>query len=89
MARMVVTHGVVDVEKWLRLKAERAGAIAALGGKNPVDLAAQDGSKAVAIVTDVDDPDAMVAALSSPPAEVAATMEKHGVVQPMTIYIER
>jgi hypothetical protein len=89
MARMVVTHGVVDVEKWLSFKAERAEAIAALGGRNALDLAAQDGSKAVAIVADVDDPDAMVAALASPPAEVGATMEKHGVVQPMTIYIER
>jgi hypothetical protein len=89
MPKMVVTHGVVDVEKWLSFKAERAEAIAATGVSNSVDLAAQDGSNAVAIIGDADDPAAVLAALASPPAEVAATMERHGVVPPLMIYIEK
>jgi hypothetical protein len=89
MPKMVVTHGVVDVEKWLSFKAERAEAVAATGVSNAVDLAAQDGSNAVAIMGEADDPAAVMAALASPPPEVAATMERHGVVPPLTIYIEK
>jgi hypothetical protein len=89
MPRMVVTHGVVDVEKWLSFKSERAEAVAATGVSNAVDLAAQDGSNAVAIMGDADDPAAVMAALASPSPEVAATMERHGVVPPLMIYIEK
>jgi len=89
MPRMVVTHGVVAVDEWLSFKAERAEAIASMGGLNAVDLVAQDGSNAVAILSDVDDPAGVLAALASPPAELAAAMERHGVVPPLTIYIEK
>ena len=47
MPKMVITHGVVDVENWLSFKAERAGHIAGMGGLNAVDLVAEDGSNAV------------------------------------------
>jgi hypothetical protein len=30
-----------------------------------------------------------MAAISSPPAEVAAAMERHGVLPPVAIYIEK
>jgi hypothetical protein len=89
MPRMVVTHGVADVEKWLSFKAERAEAVAATGVSNAMDLVAQDGSNAVAIVGDANDPAAVLAPLASPPPEVAAAMERHGVVPPLTIYIEK
>ena len=89
MPRMVITHRVVDVEKWLSFKAERAQAIAGMGGLNAVDLVAQDGSNAVDIIGDVEDPAAVLAALASPPAELGAAMERHGVVPPLTIYIEK
>ena len=89
MSKMVVTHGVVDAGKWLSFKAERAEAVAATGVLNAVDLAAQDGINAVAIMGDADDPAAVMAALASPPPEVAATMERHGVVPPLVIYIEK
>ena len=89
MPRMVVTHGVVDVENWLSFKAERADSIAAIGGLNAVDLVAEDGSDAVAVMADTDDTAAVMAALASPPAEISAAMERHGVVPPLTIYIER
>ena len=89
MARIVAIHDVVDVEKWLQFKGERADAIGALGGSNVVDHVAQDGSNTIAIAADVDDVETLLAALASPPPEVGAIMEKHGVIPPLTIYVER
>jgi hypothetical protein len=86
---MVITHGVVDVENWLSFKAERAETIADMGGLNAVDLVAEDGSNAVAIIADVDDPAAVLAALASPPAELGEAMGRHGVVPPLTTYVEK
>jgi hypothetical protein len=89
MPRIVVTHDVVDVDNWLQFASERADAIAALGGSNVVDHVAQDGGTTVAIAADVADPAALMAALASPPPEVGAIMERHGVVPPLSIYVER
>ncbi len=89
MAKMVITHDVADVETWLSFKQERVESIAAVGGRNPVDLPAQDGSNTVAVMADVDDPAAVMAALASPPAEVGAAMQRHGVLPPLTIFIEK
>ena len=89
MAKMVITHNVVDVDSWLKFKSERADAIAGMGGVNVVDHVAQDGSNAVAIASDVGDVEAVLAALSSPPAEQASVMERHGVLPPLTVYVER
>ena len=89
MPKMVVTHSVLDVDNWLKGKAERAAAISAMGCSNVVDYVAADGSKAIAVTADAQDPAAVVAAMSSPPAEVVATMESHGVVQPLTFFIEK
>ena len=60
-----------------------------MGGLNAVDLVAEDGSNAVAIIGDVDDPAAVMAALASPPADLGEAMERHGVVPPLKIYIEK
>jgi hypothetical protein len=54
-----------------------------------VDHVAQDGSKTVAIATEVDDVAGLMAALSSPPPDVAASMERHGVIPPLAIYVEQ
>ncbi|HEV3266933.1 MAG TPA: hypothetical protein VGZ68_00870 [Acidimicrobiales bacterium] len=89
MARMVITHGVVDVQKWLSFKAERAESISAMGVSDIVDLVAEDGSNAVAISANVDDVAAVLAATSSPSPELGAAMSSHGVVPPLTIYVER
>jgi hypothetical protein len=89
MPKMVITHSVVDVDTWLGFKAERAEAIAGLGGTNVVDHVALDGSPWVAVSAEVADADAMVATLGSPPPEVAAVMEKHGVIPPAVAYVER
>ena len=89
MPKIVVTHNVVDVDAWLQFKSERADAIAALGGSAVVDHVAHDGSSTVAISTEVDDVAALMAALSSPPPEIAAAMQRHGVLPPLAIYVER
>ena len=89
MPKMVITHSVADVEKWLGFKAERAEAIGGLGGTNVVDHVAHDGSKTVAITADVADVDALLAALGSPSPEVAAVMEQHGVLPPVVAYVAK
>ena len=87
MPRLVVTHAVEDVERWLEGKAERAAAIGAVG-TNVTDYVALDGSNKIAITADVHDLDGAQALLSSPPPDVAAAMQKHGVVPPITAYVE-
>ena len=50
---------------------------------------AHDGSKSVAISADVDDLAAVMATIASPPPEMAATMERHGVVPPLAVYVAK
>jgi hypothetical protein len=89
MARLAITHGVVDIDNWLKGKVERAGAIAGMGGTNVVDHVAYDGSNMVAISADFDDVEGVMATLADPPAEMAALMQAHGVVPPLTAYVEK
>jgi hypothetical protein len=89
MPKMVITHSVVDVDNWLKFKSERAESVAAMGGENAVDIVALDGSNSVAVLADVDDVEAMMAGLASPPPELQAVMEKHGVLPPLTAYVEK
>ena len=72
MPRIVATHAVVDLDRWLEGKAERAAAIESGSGSNVVDHVAQDGSNNIAITADVSDLAALGALLSSPSPEVAA-----------------
>jgi hypothetical protein len=88
MPRVVLTHGVLDIERWLKGKAERAQAIESGSGSNVTDYVAQDGSNNIAVTADISDLAAMQALLASPPPEVLAQMEDHGVVPPVTSYIE-
>ena len=89
MAKLIVTHAVVDVDNWLKGKAERAEVITGMGCTNVVDYVAQDGSTAIAISAESGDVDGVLAAMGSPSPEVAAAMERHGVVPPLTVYIEK
>jgi hypothetical protein len=89
MPKMVITHNVADIDTWLQGKSERADAVAGMGGTNVVDHVAQDGSKSVAISADVEDVSAVLAGLASPPPEVAAAMERHGVLPPLTVYVAK
>jgi hypothetical protein len=88
MPKVVITHAVQDIDRWLQGKAERAAAIESGTGTNVIDYVAQDRSNNIAICADVADIDAMTSMLAAPPAEVVALMEAHGVVQPLTVYIE-
>ena len=88
MPKVVITHAVQDVDRWLRGKKERAGALESAGGSDVTDYVAQDGSTNVAITADVADIEPMKSLAAAPSAEVAALMEKHGVVQPLTVYVE-
>ena len=88
MPKVVITHAVKDIDRWLQGKEERAAAIESGTGSNVTDYVAQDGSKNIAITVDVADVGAMKSMLTAPPADVVARMEEHGVVQPLTLYIE-
>jgi hypothetical protein len=88
MPRMVITHEVVDIERWLKGKEERAAALGSVGS-NVIDHVAPDGSNRIAVTADIHDIDALQALLDSPPPEVAALMEAHGVLPPLTAYIEK
>ena len=88
MPKVVITHAVQDLDRRLQGKAERASAIESGTGSNVTDYVAEDGSNNIAITADVADVEAMKSMLAAPPAEVAAAMEAHGVVQPLTAYIE-
>jgi len=41
----------------------------------------------VAVSAEVEDVDALMAVLSSPPPEVAAILENHGVVPPLKVFV--
>ncbi len=89
MPKLVITHDVADVDTWLKFKSERADAIGGMGGTNVVDHVAHDGSKKVAVSAETDDVEAFLAAIASPPPELLAAMERHGVIPPLTAYVER
>jgi hypothetical protein len=90
MPRMVIVHNVVDVDNWLSFKDERADVIGTtMGGSDVVDHVAQDGSNTVAIAANVDDVASVLAGLESPSPELHAAMERHGVLPPVTVYVER
>ena len=86
MPRIVITHAVQDVDRWLGGKAERAAALP--GAKDVTDLVAMDGSNHAAVVFDIAGLDAVKSVLSSVPPEMAAQAESHGVIMPMTVYVE-
>lgn len=88
MPRIVITHAVVDIQRWLEGKAERQSALSTFGS-NVIDTVALDGSNQIALTADVDDLAPLQAMLASPPPELAALMEKHGVIPPFTVYVER
>ncbi len=88
MPTMVITHAVADIDRWLEGKAERAAAIESGSGSNVKDYVAADGSTNIAVTADVADVDAITTMLASPPPEVLARMEAHGVVPPIVAFIE-
>jgi hypothetical protein len=88
MPKIVVTHAVADVERWLAGKVERAAVIGAYGS-DVVDHVALDGSKNIAISANVSDLAGMEAMMAAPSPEDAAAMQRHGVIPPLTVYVEK
>jgi len=86
MPRIVITHAIQDIDRWLGGKTERVEALP--GAVGVTDLVALDGTKNAALTFEIDDLDAFKSMLSSLPPEVAAQAESHGVIQPMTVYVE-
>ena len=87
MPRILITHAVQDVDRWLKGKDERAAALP--GATNVTDLVAMDGSNHAAVAFDVDDLDALKTVLFSVPPEMAAQAESHGViVSTMTAFVQ-
>jgi len=87
MPKVVLTHAVVEVERWLKGKEERAAAIGT-AGSNVKDFVAADGSNSIAVTAEISDMDALQGLMASPPPELAAQMESHGVLPPITLYVE-
>ena len=87
MPRVVITHAVHDVPRWLEGKEERASGIP--GATNVTDLVAMDGSNHAAVAFEIDDLDALKAMVSAMPEDLAARAESHGVVMStMAIYVD-
>jgi hypothetical protein len=88
MPKLVITHAVQDINRWIEGKAERLALLGA-AGSNVTDHVAIDGSNQAAVSLEVDDVAAVQAMIASPPPEVAEAMQKHGVMPPLTIYVEK
>jgi hypothetical protein len=86
MPRVVITHAIHDVDRWLGGKAERASGLP--GATQVTDLVALDGSNNAAVTFDFEDLDALKGVLSSIPPQMAAQAESHGVILPMTVYVQ-
>ena len=87
MPKIVITHKVVDIARWLKGKAERAAVVGAYATQ-VTDYVAMDGSNTIAVTADVHDMAGAQAMMASPSPEDAAAMERHGVIPPLTVYVE-
>ena len=88
MPKVVISHAVKDVDTWLKGKEERAATFGAFA-TNVTDHVAIDGSNNVAITADIHDMAGAQAVMASPSPEQAAAAERHGVINPITVYIEK
>ena len=88
MPKVVVTHAVVDIDRWLQGKAERVEIISKYA-TNVTDHVAADGSNNVAITADIHDMAGLQELMASPSPEDTAAQERHGVIQPITAYLEK
>ena len=89
MPKLVITHAVEDVDRWLAGQSDRAAAIESGSGSNVTDYVAADGSNNIAVTADVSDVAAIQSMLASPSPEVLAKMQDHGVVPPITAYVQK
>ncbi len=88
MPKLVVTAAVKDVEAWLKFKPELVAHLSAFASDGTSYVAA-DGTNRVATTWDVPDVEAFQAAQTAASPEMAAAMERYGMIPPATIYIEK
>lgn len=88
MAKLILTHPVFDIERWLRGRDERAAAFSSFA-KNVTDHVALDGSNNVAISAETDDIMGAQAMMDWASAEAASQARSHGVLPPMMVYVEK
>ncbi len=88
MPKVIVTHAVEDIDRWLQGKGARTAAIESATGSNVTDYVASDGSNNVAVTADVQDLAAVQSMLASPAPDVLELMQSHGVVPPLTSYVQ-
>jgi hypothetical protein len=88
MPKMVVTHAVVELDRWLQGKAERVEIIGKYA-TNVTDYVAADGSNNVAVTADIHDMAGLQALMDSPSPEDTAAQERHGVTPPIAVFIEK
>ena len=88
MPKIVVTAAVRDVEAWLKFKPELIAQMSAVASDG-TSYVAMDGSNRVATTWDVPDMQAFQATQSAASPEMAAAMERYGMIPPATIYIEK
>jgi hypothetical protein len=88
MPKLVITHAVEELDRWLAGHDGRAEAIESASGSNVTDYVAADGSNHIAITADVTDVELLKGMLASPPPEMLQRMQEHGVVPPITAYVQ-
>jgi hypothetical protein len=88
MPKIVVVAAVKDVEAWLKFKPEMIAQMSAVASDG-TSYVAIDGSNRVASTWDVPDMEAFQAAQKAVSPEMAAAMEKYGMIPPTTIYVKK
>ena len=88
MPQIIVTAAVNDVEEWLKFKDELVPAMSPVASDG-ASYVAMDGSNHVASTWDVPDMDAFQAAQTAASPEMAAAMERYGMIPPVTIYVKK
>lgn len=82
MVKILATHEVANLEKWKTFNSERRENLGAFADEIS-EYVDPNGGNIVAVAMTVHDPDGLEAFLQS--AACAAIMERHGVIQPLTI----
>jgi hypothetical protein len=88
MPKIVVTGAVKDVQAWLRFKTLMIAQLSAVASDG-ISYVAVDGSNHVASTWDVPDIEAFQAAQTAVSPEVAAAMERNGMIPPVMVYVEK
>lgn len=88
MTKAVIVHNVVDIERWLQGKEERAAIIGRFA-TDIQDYLAEDGSNQIALTFDVHDMEGLRSIASSPSEGDAAGMKQRGVIPPLKVFVAR